>query len=77
MTAYIAALRTAYDTLLAHMATEGGVPMTDELAGAIATVEEYDENAPLRNMAPLAVRVPRLPVRPEAHPALRTTKAAP
>lgn len=30
-------------------------------------------DAPLRNMAPLAVRVPRLPVRPEAHPALRTT----
>ena len=26
-------------------------------------------DAPLRNMAPLAVRVPRLPVRPEAHPA--------
>ena len=44
-----------------------------EVAGAIATAEEHDENAPLRNMAPLAVRVPRLPVRrPEAHPALRT-----
>ena len=43
-----------------------------ELAGAIATVEEYDEDAPLQNMAPLAVRVPRLPVRPVAHPALRT-----
>ena len=41
-----------------------------ELAGAIATAEECDENAPLQNMAPLAVRVPRLPVRPEAeaHP---------
>lgn len=40
-----------------------------ELAGAIATVEECDEDAPLRNMAPLAVRVPRLPVRrPEARP---------
>ena len=48
-----------------------------ELAGAIATVEECDEDAPLRNMAPLAVRVPRLPVRgQEAHPALRTTKTA-
>ena len=47
-----------------------------ELAGAIATVEECDENAPLRNMAPLAVRVPRLPVRrpeTEARPALRAT----
>lgn len=41
--------------------------------GRELTVEECDENAPLRNMAPLAVRVPRLPVRPEAHPALRTT----
>ena len=30
-------------------------------------------DAPLRNMAPLAVRVPRLPARPGAHPALRTT----
>ena len=29
------------------------------------------DDAPLRNMAPLAVRVPRLPVRPEARPALR------
>ena len=44
-----------------------------ELAEAIATVEEHDEDAPLRNMAPLAVRVPRLPVRPEARPALRAT----
>ena len=35
MTAYIAALRTAYDILLAHMAAEGGVPMTDELARAV------------------------------------------
>ena len=45
-----------------------GHELADE---AIVTVEEYDENAPLRNMAPLAVRVPRLPVRPEARPALR------
>ena len=42
MTAYIAALRTAYDTLLAHMTTEGGVPMTDELARAIEVVEAHD-----------------------------------
>ena len=42
-----------------------------ELAGAIATAEDYDENAPLQNMAPLAVRVPRLPARPEARPAPR------
>ena len=49
-----------------------------ELAGAIATAEEHDENAPLRNMAPLAVRVPRLPVRrPEARPALRAAKPVP
>lgn len=48
-----------------------------ELAGAIATVEEHDEDAPLRNMAPLAVRVPRLPVRPEAHPALRAAAPDP
>ena len=34
--------------------------------GRELAAEEYDENAPLRNMAPLAVRVPRLPVRPEA-----------
>lgn len=49
-------------------------------AGRELTVEEYDENAPLRNMAPLAVRVPRLPARrpeAEAHSALRTTKTAP
>lgn len=40
--------------------------------GCGLTVEECNENAPLRNMAPLAVRVPRLPVRrleTEAHPA--------
>ena len=40
-----------------------------ELATAQARIretEEPDENAPLRNMAPLAVRVPRLPARPEA-----------
>lgn len=42
MTAYIAALRAAYDTLLAHMATEGGVPMTDDLARAIEAVEAHD-----------------------------------
>lgn len=50
-----------------------------ELARAIEVAEEHDENAPLRNMALLAVRVPRLPVRPEAeaHPTLRATKTAP
>ena len=46
MTAYIAALRTAYDTLLAHMATEGGIPMTDELARAIEVVEAHDAEGP-------------------------------
>ena len=45
--------------------------------GRELTVEEYDENAPLRNMAPLAVRVPRLPVRPEAHPSPVPAKTAP
>lgn len=40
--AYIAALRAAYDTLLAHMAADGGVPMTDELARAIEVVEAHD-----------------------------------
>lgn len=44
--AYIAALRTAYDTLLAHMATEGEIPMTDELADAIAVVEAHDAEDP-------------------------------
>ena len=44
--AYIAALRTTYDILLAHMATEGGVPMTDELARAIEVVETHDAEDP-------------------------------
>lgn len=61
--AYIAALRTAYDILLAHMATEGEIPMTDALADAIAVVEDHDANAPLRDMSPLSVRVPALPRR--------------
>lgn len=61
--AYISALRTAYDTLLDHMATEGEIPMTDDLADAIAVVEAHDANAPLRNMSPLSVRVPALPRR--------------
>ena len=42
MTAYIAALRAAYDILLIHMATEGVVPMTDELARAIEVAEAHD-----------------------------------
>ena len=48
--------------------------------GRELTVEDYDENAPLRNMAPLAVRVPRLPVRrpeTEARPALRAAYDTP
>lgn len=45
MTAYIAALRAAYDTLLTHMAAEGGVPMTDELARAIEVVVVLESSA--------------------------------
>ena len=47
MPPYIAALRTAYDILLAHLTTEGGIPMTDEMARAVEVVEAHDaEDAP-------------------------------
>lgn len=48
---YLAALHVAYGTLLEHMETEGGIPMTDALAAAMARIDATCAEAKARQVS--------------------------